>query len=117
MIPIGTVDGILEYLKDCERTARRFHRTTLAKFGVSSAGTIAAMVMTARAIERGAPWWLITLDFLIVAACAYAVVVFTRRLRDARRFHAEIVQARERLYGSRLFDVWLTGPTPSKTSD
>lgn len=122
MIPIETVDAVLEYLKDCERIARRIRRRTLVLLAVVAVGAISTAVFTTRDITQGDPWWLITLDVLLLASWAVPATAFTRRLRDARRFHAEIVKARAHLYGSKLFDVWLTGPalsspTPSKTSD
>lgn len=122
MIPIETVDAILEYLKDCERIARRIRRRTLALLAVVAVGAISTAVFTTRDIAQGDPWWLITLDVLLLASWAVPATAFTRRLRDARTFHAEIVKARGHLYASKLFDVWVNGPTlsspaPSKTSD
>ena len=113
MIPIETVDAILEYLKDCERIARRIRRRTLALLAVVALGAISTAVFTTRDIAQGDPWWLTTLDVLLLASGAVPATVFTRRLRDARRWRAEIVKARARLYGSKLFDVWLTAPATS----
>lgn len=118
MIPIETIDGILEYLKGCERTARRARRRTTQMLAVVAVGAISSVAFTIRDIAQGDPWWLITLDVLIIAAWAFPGTAYTRELRDNRKFAAEIYEARAKLYQSRLFDVWMTGPAaPSIIQD
>lgn len=110
MIPIETIDGVLEYLKESERIARRVRRRTTVKLAVVAVGAISSGVFTASDLAQGDPWWLITLDVLIVTAWAIPGRAYARELRAARKSAAEIYQARAKLYASRLFDVWITGP-------
>lgn len=115
MIPIETIDGILEYLKGCERTARSVQRRTTAKLAVVAVGAISSVAFTTSDIAQGDPWWLITLDVLIIAAWAIPGTAYTRELRAARKSAAEIYEARTRLYQKRLFTVWWTGMEATST--
>lgn len=91
---IESVDASTRFLDAVEKSARRVRRRDRFQFAAFLTGTLIATAVTARFIELGEPWWMITFGVVMTAAWAEPAAKCRRHLRNAAELLAEVRVAR-----------------------
>lgn len=118
---IDRITETREYLQECEQTARRVQYRLTVKLALWCAGALVTTGATARVIEQGREWWLVTIGVAIVAAWTIAATGTARQLRAVRTTRDRFGHAAECLPDEELLEFLrtliepptTTGPTPS----
>jgi hypothetical protein len=118
---IDHVTEIRNYLQECEQTARRVQYRLTVKLALWCAGALVSTATTARIIEQGQPWWLITLGVVLIAAWTITATSTARQVRAIRATRDQFAHATDCLPDEELLDFirtlseppTTTGPTPS----
>ena len=118
---IDHITEVREYLQECEQTARRVQYRLTVKLALWCAGALVSTGTTAKIIEQGQPWWLVTLGVVIVAGWTIAANSTARELRAVRSTRDRFGHAADCLPDEELLEFLrtlsepptTTGPTPS----
>lgn len=113
---IDRITETREYLQECEQTARRVQYRLTVKLALWCAGALVTTGATARVIEQGREWWLVTIGVAIVAAWTIAATGTARQLRAVRTTRDRFGHAAECLPDDELlqFIATLTDLTPTE---
>lgn len=113
---IDRITETREYLQECEQTARRVQYRLTVKLALWCAGALVTTGATARVIEQGREWWLVTAGVAIVAAWTIAATGTARQLRAVRTTRDRFGHAAECLPDDELlqFIATLTDLTPTE---
>lgn len=113
---IDRITETREYLQECEQTARRVQYRLTVKLALWCAGALVTTGATARVIEQGREWWLVTIGVAIVAAWTIAATGTARQLRAVRTTRDRFGHAAECLPDEELlqFIATLTDLTPTE---
>jgi hypothetical protein len=101
---IDRITETREYLQECERVARRVQYRMTVKLALWCAGALVTTATTARIIEQGQPWWLVTIGAVIVAAWTIAANNTARQLRAIRTTRDRFGHAADCLPDDELLD-------------
>jgi type VI protein secretion system component VasK len=73
---------MIDYLTEALAAVRRNRRLLRIRLTVEAAGLTVTFAATARLIETGRPWWLLTIAFWLIAVWAAAVFRTRNRLQE-----------------------------------
>lgn len=112
---IDRITETREYLQECERVARRLQYRLTVKLALWCAGALVTTGATARVIEQGREWWLVTIGVAIVAGWTLAATGTARQLRAVRTTRDRFGHAAECLPDDELlqFIATISEPTPT----
>lgn len=121
---IDRITETREYLQGCEQAERGVQYRETVKLVLWCAGALVTTGATARFIEQGREWWLLTIGAVIVAAWTIAATSTARKVAVARRNRDRYGHAAECLPDDELLQFLktlttddepptTTGPTPS----